>query len=78
MIAGEYWPDAYAVYIDYNQDGTLDESTELIGSGSSTEGFDWLTFPFTVPMSALLGPPCCACAAPTAGLRGALRRCQFR
>ena len=56
VIAGEYWPDAYAVYIDYNQDGTLDESTELIGSGSSTEGFDWLTFPFTVPMSALLGP----------------------
>ncbi len=56
VIAGSYWPDAYAIYIDYDQNGVLDEATESLGVQSSTSSYEWLTFPFTVPATAMLGP----------------------
>lgn len=56
VFGGSYWPDAYDILIDYNQDGVLDEATESLGASLSTQPYDWITFNFTVPMTALLGP----------------------
>jgi hypothetical protein len=54
VTTGEYVEDTVAVWIDYNQNGTLNAS-ELIGSAVSSSDFQVIPFTFTVPMSASPG-----------------------
>ncbi|MBK8498464.1 MAG: hypothetical protein IPL52_06500 [Flavobacteriales bacterium] len=57
LQGGDYFPDVYAVYIDYNHDGVFDEATESISAPVvSTTFLQWMNIPFTVPLTALLGP----------------------
>ena len=57
ITGGAYAPDAYAAWIDYNNDFVLDTLTEKLGEVQSlTDSAEVVTINFTVPAAANLGP----------------------
>jgi PKD repeat protein len=54
VVGGNYWPDYYAVWIDYNYDGFF-SSSEKIGEQVTSTTFQTMTFAFTVPIGSWIG-----------------------
>ncbi|MCC7503532.1 MAG: hypothetical protein IT229_13450 [Flavobacteriales bacterium] len=54
ITGGNYQPDHYAAWIDYDQDDTY-EASEKLGEFTSTATFQTQTLTFTVPMGTTLG-----------------------
>ncbi|MBK9286206.1 MAG: hypothetical protein IPN38_00630 [Flavobacteriales bacterium] len=54
ITGGDYQPDHYAAWIDYDQDDTY-EASEKLGEFTTTAIFQTQTLSFTVPMGATLG-----------------------
>lgn len=54
VTSGEYEQDIVAAWIDFNANGTLEES-ELLGSAVTSTPFETSSFTFTVPGNAVLG-----------------------
>lgn len=54
LQSGNYQPDRYAVWIDYDQDDTF-EATEKLGEFATTVVSQVQSIPFTVPSGAALG-----------------------
>lgn len=54
VTSGEYYENAFSVWIDYDRDGTF-EANERIGSFTSSQAFQTTNIPFVVPATASLG-----------------------
>lgn len=54
ITGGDYSPDAYAAWIDYNNDGSF-SSDEKLGQASTIEEGQVVTIPFMVPEDAWVG-----------------------
>lgn len=55
ITSGEFLPDTYAAWIDYNSDGDWDDADENLGEVQSTTSFQTLPINFTVPAGTPLG-----------------------
>lgn len=57
ITGGDYAPDVYAAWIDYNHDFIFDQVTEKLGEVSTVaDAGEVVTITFTVPLTADLGP----------------------
>lgn len=54
VTSGEYYENAFSVWIDYDRDGSF-EASERIGSFTSSQAFQTTNIPFVVPPTASLG-----------------------
>ncbi len=55
ITAGNYTPDNYAAWIDYNADGDFADAGEKLGEVANTATFQTQSIAFTVPATATLG-----------------------
>lgn len=55
ITGGDYAPDNYAAWIDWNQDGDWDDANEKLGEFATTTSAETQNIAFTVPASATLG-----------------------
>ncbi len=55
VTTGNYYPDYYAVWIDYNSDDDFNDVGEKIGEFQSSTTYQQLNFNFSVPPTATLG-----------------------